>query len=178
VSARGADTISLAGGHRRRGEDCAMTRTLVRRDWIVAGLAAGSVSGLTSCLFAILAQFKAGQPPAAPFEFFASVVAGDQALGAAWAVPLGVAAVILAAIAWAFGYLYAAQRQGQLLRRPILSGIGFGVIVWLFMLALLIPVGKFHNPTIYTFDRDIVGFTLFFGIPLAYVATRLTHGGE
>jgi hypothetical protein len=155
-----------------------MTRSLVRRDWIVAGVAAGLVAGILSCRFAYLAQLKAGLPPAAAFEFFASVIAGDQAVGAAWAVPLGAAAVIVTAIAWAFGYLYAAQRQVQLLRRPLISGIGFGAIVYLFMLALLIPVGKFHNPTIYTFDRDIVGFTLFFGIPLAFVAARLTHGGE
>ena len=32
-----------------------------------------------------------------------------------------------ASIAWAYGYVTAAQRQGQLLTRPLISGIGLGV---------------------------------------------------
>ena len=154
-----------------------MSVSLARRDRAVAALAAGLVAGITATFFACLAEWRAGGPPSDAFTYFATIVAGDQAVGASWAVPLGVVAVLAAAVAWAFGYLYAAGRQPQLVRRPLLSGIGFGVIVWLMMLALTVLVGKFHPPTIYSFDRDIVGFTVFFGIPLAFVVARLTRGG-
>ncbi len=63
--------------------------------------------------------------------------------------------------------------QSQLLTRPLLSGAGFGVIVWFVMQVVLVGAGHFTPPNIYTFDRDMVGFILFFGIPLALTASRL-----
>jgi hypothetical protein len=152
-----------------------MARTLVRRDWITAGFGAGIASGLTLAVFSALAQRKAGNAISGTYRFLADAVAGPQAATAAWAVPAGIAVLFACTILWAFGYLYAAQRQPQLLARPVISGLTFGVIVWFVMQALLIPIGRFQAPNIYTFDRDIVGFTLFFGIPLAYVAARLTR---
>jgi hypothetical protein len=41
------------------------------------------------------------------------------------------------------------------------------------MQAVLVGAGHFTGPTIYTFDRDMVAFLLFFGIPLAFVASRM-----
>jgi uncharacterized membrane protein YagU involved in acid resistance len=152
-----------------------MAVSLVRREWVTAGFGAGIVSGITLALFSAFAQRKAGNAVSGTYRFLADVVAGPQATGASWAVPLGVAVLFACTILWAFGYLYAAQKQPQLLARPLISGIGFGVIVWFVMQALLVPVGRFTQPTIYTFDRDIVAFTVFFGIPLAFTAARLTR---
>ena len=152
-----------------------MARTLVRRDWITAGTAAGIASGLALALFSAFAQRRAGNAISGTYRFLADAVAGPQAASAPWAVPAGIAVLFACTILWAFGYLYAAQRQPQLLARPIISGLGFGIIVWFVMQALLVPIGRFQRPNIYTFDRDIVAFTLFFGIPLALVAARLTR---
>ena len=41
------------------------------------------------------------------------------------------------------------------------------------MQAMLVGAGHFTAPTIYTFDRDMVAFILFFGVPLAFTASRL-----
>ena len=71
--------------------------------------------------------------------------------------------------------MYAARRQTQLLTRPLLSGAGFGVIVWFVMQAVLVGAGHFSAPTIYSFDRDMVAFILFFGLPLAVTAARLSR---
>jgi len=174
-------------GNQPKGTSCAWTLvrarevstimavTLVRRDWIVAGFGAGIASGITLALFSAFAQRKGGNAISGTYRFLADAVAGPQSAGASWAVPLGVLVLFACTTLWAFGYLYAAQKQPQLLARPLISGVGFGVIVWFVMQALLIPIGRFAQPTIYTFDRDIVAFTIFFGVPLAFVAARLTR---
>ena len=152
-----------------------MARTLVRRDRITAGFGAGIAAGLALAVFSAFAQRRAGNAISGTYRFLADAVAGQAAASSSWAVPAGIAILFACTILWAFGYLYAAEKQPQLLSRPLISGIGFGVIVWFVMQALLVPIGRFHQPTIYSFDRDIVAFTLFFGIPLAYVAARLTR---
>ena len=154
-----------------------MAVTLVRREWIPAGLIAGLTGAVTFAAFQIVAALLAGGPPAvaAWFAWVASVPAGDAIRDTPWAVPLGLLVHVAVAVFWAFGYLSAAERQPQLLRRPLISGVGFGVVVWFVMLAILVPAGKFVKPTIYSFDRDIVAHTLFFGVPLAFAAARLAR---
>jgi hypothetical protein len=150
-----------------------MTRPLVSRDWLVAGVGAGLVAGLTAAAFAAFTQLRAGLPVSATYAFIASA-AGGPALGdGPLAVPAGVLVLFVLAILWAFAYLYAARAQAQLLNRPLLSGAGFGVIVWFVMQAALVGAGRYTTPTIYTFDRDMVAYIIFFGMPLAFTAARL-----
>ena len=149
-----------------------MTRPLVSRDWLVAGVGAGLVSGALVAAFAAFAAKRAGLPFTAAYRFIDSAVVGGTGSGPA-AAALGLLFLFIAAILWAFGYLYGARKQSQLLTRPILSGVGFGIIVWLFSQAILVGAGKFTAPTIYTFDRDMVAYIVFFGVPLAYTASRL-----
>jgi hypothetical protein len=151
----------------------------VRRAWVPAALAAGAAGAIALDAFLLTAHWAgvAYVGPVEHYTFIASALAGPAALGAPWAVPLGIVAHFVVAIGWAFGYLSAAQYQPQLLRRPFTSGFIFGIVVWIVMVLLLIPIGKYQPPTIHSFDRDIIAHTLFFGIPLAYVAARLTRNG-
>jgi hypothetical protein len=150
-----------------------MTRSLARRDWLVAGIAAGLVAGVTLAAFAAFAEARAGLPPSATYVFLAACVGGPALAESAAGVPAGVLVLFAGTIFWAFGYVYAAQRQSQLLTRPLISGAGFGVIVWFVMQAVLVGAGRFTPPNIYTFDRDMVAFLVFFGVPLAFTAARL-----
>ena len=150
-----------------------MTRPLVLRDSLVAGLGAGLVSGVTLAIFAAFAEVRAGRPITAPYTFLASAVGGGTLGDGPSAVPLGVLVLFAGTILWAFGYVYGARHQPQLLTRPLLSGVGFGLIVWFVMQVVLVGAGHFTAPTIYSFDRDMVAFLLFLGIPLAWVAARL-----
>ena len=152
-----------------------MSPTLARRDWIVAAIGAGIVAAVTLALFAYIADARAALGPGVTYEFLASAVVGPQALGQTWSIPLGVAVLLAGTIFWGFGYVYAAQKQEQLVRRPLISGVIFGVLVWFIMQVVLVGVGKFEKITIYSFDRDMVAFILFFGIPLALTASRLTR---
>jgi hypothetical protein len=150
-----------------------MTRSLVRRDWLTAGVAAGLISCVTLAAFAAFAEVRAGLPVSNTYTFLAATVGGPALSEGAAAIPAGVLVLFAGTILWSFGYVYAASKQSQLLTRPLISGAGFGVIVWFIMQAVLVGAGHFTGPTIYTFDRDMVAFLLFFGIPLAFVASRL-----
>ena len=151
-----------------------MTRSsLASRDWLVAGVGAGLVSGVTLAAFAAFAELRTGQPVSATYTFLASAVGGASLGEGPSAVALGVLVLFAGTILWAFGYIHAARKQPQLLTRPLVSGAGFGVVVWFVTQVVLVGVGRYTPPTTYTFDRDMVAFLLFFGIPLAFVAARL-----
>jgi hypothetical protein len=143
------------------------------RDWILAGAAAGIVSACTLAVFAAFADARAGIPATATYAFLASAVGGSALGDGPSAVPAGVLVLFAGTIPWAFGYVSAARHQPQLLTRPLISGACFGLIVWFVMQIVLLGAGRFTPPTTYTFDRDMVGFILFFGIPLALTASRL-----
>ena len=149
-----------------------MTDSLSLRDRLLAGVAAGLVSGITLAAFAAFAQLRSGQSVASTYTFLAEAAAGPGIAGSAGEVALGVAVLFASAIVWAVGYSYAALHQPQLLTRPVLSGLVFGIVVWFVSQLLLVAAQRFTEPTLATFDRDMVAFPLFFGIPLAYVAAR------
>jgi hypothetical protein len=144
------------------------------REW-VAALGAGIVAGVTLAAFAAFAEIRAGLSATATYKFLASAVGGPALGDGPAAVPVGVLVLFAGTILWAFGYVYAARKQPQLLARPLISGTGFGIIVWFVMQAVLVGAGHFTAPTIYTFDRDMVAFIMFFGIPLAFTASRLVR---
>jgi hypothetical protein len=150
-----------------------MTRSLVQRDWLIAGVVAGLVSGVTLAAFAAFAEVRAGLPVSNTYAFLAAAVGGPALSDAPAAVPAGVLVLFAGTILWSFGYIYAASKQSQLLSRPLISGAGFGLIVWFVMQAVLVGAGHFTAPTIYTFDRDMVAFLVFFGVPVAFVASRM-----
>jgi hypothetical protein len=145
------------------------------RSWFVAGIAAGLVSGVLLAAFAAFADSRAGLPASTTYTFLAAVVGGAAFGESAAAVPIGVVVLFAGTLLWSFGYLYAALKQPQLLTRPLISGAGFGVIVWFVLQAVLVGAGHFSAPTIYTFDRDMVAFILFFGVPMAFTASRVLH---
>lgn len=156
-----------------------MATMLLRPQSMRAGITAGLTGAITIEAFHFLVHWP-GAPYPAPAEAWAwnaSVLFGSLADGAAWAVPAGLLLHLLVSISWAFGYLYISERQPQLITRPIVSGLAYGLVVWVVMQALLIPIGKYVFPTMFMFDRDFVAHTVFFGLPLALVAARLVRQG-
>jgi len=152
-----------------------MAQILVRRDWLVAGFVAGLTAAGTLAAFAAVSQYTAGYPVEGTYTFLAGKLAGPAADGAAWAVPAGIAVLILASIGWAFAYLATAQQQPQLFTRPWISGIAFGLVVWLVMQLILVPFGEFRPQSIFDEDRNVFALMLFFGVPIALVSARLTR---
>jgi hypothetical protein len=112
--------------------------------------------------------------PAAFYTLAATVLAGPAADGASWAIPLGIFGHLAVGVAWAYGYITLARSQPQLVRLPWISGLAFGFIVSMMMIAVLVLAGKYAPATTQAFDRDVIGYTVFFGLPLALVVARLT----
>ena len=141
----------------------------------MAAVIAGIVGAIVLDAFFLTIPFaNAPAPqPVAFYTFAATVLAGPSAAGASWAVPVGIAGHLLIGIAWAFGYLQLAHSQPQLVRRPWVSGLAFGFIVGLVMIGVLVTAGKYAPATTQAFDREIFGYVVFFGLPVALVASRL-----
>jgi hypothetical protein len=153
-----------------------MAFSLTRRESIVAALAAGTTGAIVLDAFLLLVPFP-GTAYLGPVEFYtfaATVLAGNTAAGTTWAVPVGMLWHVVVGVMWAFGYLYVARTKPQLVRRPAISGTAFGVVVGCVTLLTMALVGKYEPLTIHAIDRDLIAYTVFFGIPLALVAARLT----
>lgn len=106
--------------------------------------------------------------------WIASVAIGPVALTNASNVPLGVVVDLVAAIGWAGGYAYFAQRQPFVNTRWLISGLMYGLIVYLFTQVLLLGVHAFvWPPTPAAFVNQIVALMLFFGVPVACAVARM-----
>lgn len=152
-----------------------MNFSLLRRESIVAAVVAGITGAVALDAFLLIVPFPGTEylGPLAFYTFAATVLAGEGAAGAPWAIAAGVLQHLIVAVGWAFGYLYLARTKPQLVERPVISGLGFGIIVGCITLATLALVGKYRPMTIHSIDRDLIAYTVFFGIPLALVAAKL-----
>jgi len=143
---------------------------------MLSAFAAGIVGAIVVDAFFLIVPF-ANAPPQTPLAFYtvaATAFAGPSAAGAAWAVPLGVTGHLAVGVAWAFGYLQLARSAPQLVRRPWISGLAFGLIVGLVMIGVDLATGTHVPATYQEVDRQLFGYMVFFGPPLALVAARLT----
>lgn len=140
-----------------------------------SAFAAGIVGAIVLDAFLLIFPYpNAPHPsPAAFYTLAATVLAGPTADGAPWAIPVGISGHLALGVAWAFGYISLAQSQPQLVRRPWISGLAFGFIVSMIMIGVLAVAGKYAPSTTQAFDRDVIGYTVFFGLPLALVVARL-----
>ena len=152
-----------------------MTTTATNRWRTIAMQApiAGLVAGTTLVGYLALTSL----PDHNPMNFFAWIP--SVALGAAagtttaWAI-LGILLHYVVSIGWAGGYAYLTTDRTFLNRRWLISGLFFGLMVYMFMDLLLIGVSKFTwPPTPLAWLNGIFAVMVFFGAPLALVISRL-----
>jgi hypothetical protein len=161
------------GGRRRLG---GMTRALPHPRTIAGAVIAGAVAGVT--ILAGIAAFNLillpvpGFTLGGLFQFDASALVGKAAYTSGAYVALGVILHFLVAIGWAAGYAWAAERQRQLLTRPLVSGAVFGVIVYFAMQFMLFAANVYHNPSPLEFDVGVIAHAVFYGIPVALISAR------
>jgi len=88
-------------------------------------------------------------------------------------VDLGlVFATFAIAAGWGVGYAYLAARTPQLVKRPLVSGIVFGLFVIL-MPAVFLTGGKVATgPSLAEGGRQTIGYAFFYGVPLGYITAR------
>lgn len=145
-------------------------------DWgriVRQALAAGIVAGI---LIAIYLYFTQDAPAhvslAQHFQWVASAAFGQIAYTSAAYVALGILFHFAVSIGWAGGYAYLAQQQTFLNARWAISGIVFGLVVYVFMDLLLLGVRMFVPPPPIGIVNAVVAHCVFFGLPLGYVVSR------
>lgn len=140
---------------------------------VLAGLAGGAVD--------ILAAFVIYRP-ATPLQILQSIAAGLQGSaaydGGLASAALGLACHFLIAIAFAGLFVAAARPAPVLLRRPTVSGLGFGVAVYGVMNAIVVPLSLAPvgpPPPPHTIGLGLLAHALF-GLALAFTAARAMRG--
>lgn len=143
---------------------------------IAAGVAGGIAGGVVDALFLLCVALAGGATfgkALGLFVFIASVAIGPSAYSNSAALPVGILLHFCVAIGWALGYAYLTRSQPQLLTRPIVSGIGFGLVVMIAMDAILVFVGLYKLRDVPQFFTTLVGHCVFYGIPVALVVSRM-----
>lgn len=92
---------------------------------------------------------------------------------------LGLAMHFCVSMLWAAAYAVAALQFPVLVRRPLLSGICFGLVVFAVMIFGIVPLGHASQPgrsTSIKFANTILAHVVAFGIPVAYITAKyLNH---
>ena len=138
-----------------------MDRRVALRDQLTAGIAAGIAGAAVMAAF-LYANTLHGVPTQA--------VLGVPAWTAG-----GIALQFFVGIAWGCGYASLARSQPQLLRRPLISGLVFGIIVYAAMQVLAIMDGGYHRPSAATTIGGLAGYVVCYGLPVGAITARILH---
>lgn len=147
--------------------------SVARVDWgrlaaraFVAGIAGG-------ILFDIFLYFAVLLPQhislIAAWQFIASTAFGKVAFTSASYAWIGLLMHFCVSVAWAAGYGYLAETQPGVNARPLTSGLVFGFVVWGVMQLALYTVQELHIANFAEAILNIIGHTVFFGLPVALV---------
>jgi hypothetical protein len=147
---------------------------------ITAGFAAGITGAITIFLYLTISlPLFLHIPPVALYRWDASNALGlDAALHApiAQVVLVGQGAHLIVSLVWGFIFVGLLRVAPATARMPLRWGFLYGVFVMLFMHYVVVPLG--HAPqnayTLPGLANNLVAHTFFFGMPLAWVATRFT----
>jgi uncharacterized membrane protein YagU involved in acid resistance len=147
-----------------------------RRPILSAIFVGGMIGGALDLLFAISFASYNGVAPTRLLQTIASGALGDAALsGGSSAAVLGLACHFGISLVWAALFAALAARLPGLVRRPVLAGIGFGIVVFLCMRLIVLPLSAYPHPV--TFKPlatvlDSLSHMLLFGIPIAVIVSR------
>ena len=130
----------------------------------------GCIAAFNLVLLPVSGFSLAGQ-----FQFDASALVGKAAYSSGAYAALGAVLHFLVAIGWAAGYAWSAERQRQLVARPLVSGAMFGIVVYFAMQFMLFAANVYHNPTPLEFDIGLTAHVLFYGIPVALINARFSR---
>lgn len=132
------------------------------RSLLGAIVSGGLLGGALDLLFAVSFAGYNGAAPVKVFQTIASGVLGNAAFtGGNGVAMLGLACHFGLSILWAALFAAVAWQLPALTRRPILVGIGFGLVVFVCMRLIVLPLSAYPRPV--TFK------------PLATILDLLSH---
>lgn len=103
----------------------------------------------------------------------ASAALGQAALSGGWAMALcGLLFHYFIAFCFTTAYLLAYPYLSLLRKNKLASALGYGLLVWLIMNRIVLPLTKIHMAP-FQWSSALIGMTLlilFIGLPVAYIA--------
>lgn len=150
-----------------------MTARMVR-----AGVIGGIVGGIVLLAFLVGAGIATSKAPPLTIltgllQFSAEWALGKAALASPSYAWVGVLVHFGSSIAWGIAYVYVARQRPQLIEHPFISGVLYGLIVWIGTQLVLVTVGLFKAPDPNEAETELFAYCLFFGIPLGLTVAKL-----
>lgn len=150
-----------------------ITKALWTIFWI--GLVAGTLDITENIVFNAFRRIT----PSRIFQYVASGLLGAHSFQMGWtSVGLGVAIHYAIALTWTAIFYIAATRFMELTRRPVLWGLIYGVVVYIVMNFLVVPLTAVPPRTtpITLLNRVNAVFALMFciGLPIALLVRKVT----
>jgi uncharacterized membrane protein YagU involved in acid resistance len=147
-----------------------------------AVLIGGLIAGALDLLFALTNAAVNGMVPPRLLQLVASGLLGQDAYAGGWPTALlGLAAHFALSFLWAAIFVTAASRMPRLVARPVLSGAIFGVIVFLSMRLVVLPLSAFPHPVSFktlSAGLDLLSHMFLFGLPIALAAAKAIRPRE
>jgi hypothetical protein len=140
----------------------------------VAGLIAGTLDITGAC---IVSWLRAGVRPVVVFQSVASGLYGPASFtGGARTAAIGLVLHFFIATTWATVYYLASRKLNFLINQALISGVLFGVVVYLFMNFVVIPLSAITRRPVPLSGR-IIGMSIIIvciGLPIAIIVSRLS----
>jgi len=139
-----------------------------------AGLIAGTLDLTGAC---VVSWLRTGTAPVRIFQSVASGLYGQASFtGGAKTAVLGVVLHFIIATTWAAVYYLASRRLSFLIAHTIISGVAYGVFVWLFMNFVVLPLSAITIRPVPLSSRIISMLIIIFciGLPIAFIVRRLS----
>jgi hypothetical protein len=135
---------------------------------VYGGLIAGTIDIGAACTINMIG-------PGPILRFIASGLLGTPLPHENWVYFLGLGLQWIMSIIIAAIFVIAATKIRALLRRWILAGIAYGIVVYFFMTFVVVPLSKAKagHVTMSSFVENLLAMILF-GLIVAYVAQRMT----
>jgi hypothetical protein len=144
---------------------------------LYGGLAVGVLDGLAAV---ILTNLRGGSPTRM-FQTIASGLIGRASLEGGWAtILLGVSLHFLIAFIWATIYYGASLKLPALIRRTLICGPIYGVVVYFAMQIIVLPLSAIRKPP-FLFAAPLQGIIvhiLCVGLPIALAARMAAKSEE
>lgn len=132
---------------------------------LLPGAIAGLIAGILLHLFNLVYGLATGV--AASDAVFGGFAAADPTTKLIYA--------LIIPAAWGAGFAYLVRTQPHVLRRPLVAGIVYGLVVYVVMQILLLSVGLYHRGGPAGFFRSILGYGGVFGPAVALITARIAR---
>jgi hypothetical protein len=107
----------------------------------------GLIAGTLDITDALVFSYFRGATPVMVFQYIASGLIGRRSFQLGWtSVLLGVAIHYFIALTWTAVFHFVSRRFSILIRRPVPSGLLYGVAVYLFMNLVALPLSGVPHP--------------------------------